>query len=74
MNSQCPTSARTTPTMIGSGTNGGLSRTAAASHPGAAPPGVGSTSSASPSQTNEAPSVTTIDGSRRASMNAPMAA
>ena len=51
--------------MIGNGTSSGFSVISARSQSGALPPGVGSTMIARPSQTNDMPRVTTIEGSWR---------
>ena len=56
------------------GSSGVLKVMIARSQSGALPPGVGSTRMASPSQTNDMPSVTTIDGSLRRWISAPTAA
>ena len=68
------TTAITTAAMIGKGTSGGFSFISQASHSGDLPPGVGRTSTASPSQTKDMPSVTTIDGRLRMWISAPTAA
>ena len=64
----------TTQATIGSGTRGMWKPTAVLSQSGALPPGDGSSRIASPSQTNDRPSVTTIEGSCRHCTSAPTAA
>ena len=56
------------------GTIGVLNFMTARIHSGALPPGVGRTSRASPSQTKDMPSVTTMDGRLRRWIRAPSAA
>ena len=68
------TAAMTAAAMMGKGTNGGFSFISQASQSGDLPPGVGSTSTARPSQTNDMPSVTTIEGRLRRWISAPTAA
>ena len=52
---------------------GGFSVMNERSHSGASPPGVGRSMMATPSHTNDMPSVTTIDGRLRRWMSAPRA-
>ena len=60
--------------MIGKGTKAGFSVISVRIQSGAVPPGVGRTRTARPSQTKDMPSVTTMDGSWRSSISAPMPA
>jgi hypothetical protein len=64
----------TTAAMIGNGTYGGFSFISQAIHSGDRPPGVGRMRTARPSQTNDMPRVTTIDGRLRRWMSAPSSA
>ena len=72
--SQWPIPAASNATQIGNGRPGVLKRIALCSHSGAAPPGVGTSSTAQPSHTNDSPSVTTIEGNCRHSITAPASA
>ncbi len=60
--------------MIGNGTSGDFQLMMSFSHCGTVPAGVGIRMTAMPSQTKDMPSVTTMLGSRRTWISAPMAA
>jgi hypothetical protein len=69
---KCPRSIATRATRTGAGIHGGRRRTKSPSHSGTLPPGRGSTISPNPSQTNDAPKVTTIEGRRSQWIKAPI--
>ena len=62
---RCATTAMTTLATIAIGTSGGFAVISARIQSGAAPPGAGRISTASPPQTKLIPSETTIDGRSR---------
>src|SRR5580698_7719266 len=62
INSRCPTSAIATDHTTGAAISGVWNVMRPVSHAGLVPPGDGNSNTASPVQTNDRPSVTTIDG------------
>ena len=71
---RCATTAISTLATIAIGSSGGRTVISARTQSGAAPPGAGSISTASPAQTKLIPSDTTIDGRLRRWITAPTAA